>query len=656
MKNHRSSTGIIWMLGAVMLFMSTIVLAVGQSHTPTKKDQQKISRFGEYSGYSERKYDGYDRESRYVAVRDGTRLAVDIFYPTKQGKRAQEKLPALFHITHYGRAKILEDGSLATITRIEDKNSQGRFLLEHGYVIVSVDIRGSGASFGHRVPTSHEGAKSFAQDSYDVIEWAARQSWCTGAIGMFGGSFHGHSQTFTAAANPPALKAITPNVTTYYGAPLNGVVLKSILDYMSVMSRLDGLENGKLTGGSSRLIGKLKSLDVAPVDGPRGESLLQQAREEHRQDQAEFKVYETPKAAVGFFGNSDSMMDLWGFLDGRLKAAKVPSYYMSGLYDAGPDVPLLYYANLTGPRKALVGPWTHGPDEPNDAKADAYIPIVSIESLRWLDYWVKGIENGIMDEPKVHYSIIDKDVNRWAWMAMNDWPADQVKRKELHFGLADGKGRLNSKAGSKQNELSFTVDYSATSGDKTRWWDGNGMGPLHYPEMSEVNKKGILFTSNRLEDDIAIAGAPIVSLSLTATAAQHQIHVYLEKVRADGSSEYVTSAAMHTSWRNAPAPYDSLGWPFLDGSRVAMAAAPSLREGITNIKFRLIPAGMVFEKGSRIRVLITGADADNFIQEPLSPAPDITVMMGPAHSSKISLPIVNDINQLAFDTWPIGLR
>src|SRR5207248_2733420 len=110
----------------------------------------QVSRFGEYEGFSEPLYDGWVRSSQYVAVRDGTRLAVDVFRPTQAGVVEAEALPVAWTAKRYLRATV-KDGHLATSLL---DSGPARKLIAHGYVLAAADMRGTGASFGTRSETS----------------------------------------------------------------------------------------------------------------------------------------------------------------------------------------------------------------------------------------------------------------------------------------------------------------------------------------------------------------------------------------------------------------------------------------------------------------------------------------------------------------------
>lgn len=628
------------------------------SKTEQVTEQNKESRFGVYRGYTKREYNGFERESKYVAIRDGTRLAVDIYHPTKDGVRAQKKLPTLVWMTWYRRANLLPDGSVRSLFGIEDKVvgmniNQARYYLEHGYTILAVDTRGSGASFGQRPPPTNS-LLVYASDSYDVIEWAAAQSWSTGSVGMFGNSFMGNSQTSAASAIPPSLKAIFPGGHVYHGwvGDLNGLMHKSLVSYYNTLECLDSRKGAKDTGMDK--INQITRADfsVAPVDGPRGKKLLAEAIAEHEK---------TGKSTYALTNNFEDGQRQWHQQQHDLVTvpatmSNIPIYSVGALREwAGASAPLLFFGNTQGPRKALVAPWTHGPDELNDNRSDAHGYYINVEGLRWFDYWLRGIDNGIMDEPLLHYALIDEDDQQGAWLATDTWPAADVQRETLFLTRAeDGVPSLVREQSRRSSKDVLTVDFTATTGVQTRYFDSNTGGPLAYPEMSNVNSKALVFTSAPLDHDIAIVGAPIVDLKMTGSAPDAQVFVYLEKVRADdGTSEFIADGKLQASWRTLlPAPqFNSFGWPQLDYSEVAVSSTPPFNSEIATIRVALKPTGRIFEKGSRIRIAITGADADNWVQDIVSPAPELTLFMGPEAPSKITLPIMHDVSKLSIKSW-----
>src|SRR5690349_2157678 len=181
-----------------VIALSTLVGAVPAA-------EPKVSKPGAYSGYTSARYDGYQLSSRYVAVRDGTRLAIDVFLPTQNGTVATGKLPVVWMHTPYNR-RTTNDGLTAA-------NYPGKALqlVKYGYAVAVADFRGLYASFGRNAGYNRGEWQDAARfDAYDITEWLARQPWSNGRIGMWGCSATGGSQMQALTTAPPSLKAIFP--------------------------------------------------------------------------------------------------------------------------------------------------------------------------------------------------------------------------------------------------------------------------------------------------------------------------------------------------------------------------------------------------------------------------------------------------------------
>src|SRR5690606_25722703 len=131
-------------------------------------------------------------------VRDGTRLAVNVYRPTVDGDPVAERLPVVFAFTPY-RARFRADDGKVVEAALQDGLAL-RSLLRAGYVVAVADIRGKGASFGHRRGFQD---RTEAQDGHDLVEWLARQPYSTGKVGMIGCSYLGGSTFHTASTTPP---------------------------------------------------------------------------------------------------------------------------------------------------------------------------------------------------------------------------------------------------------------------------------------------------------------------------------------------------------------------------------------------------------------------------------------------------------------------
>lgn len=186
---------------------TVLSLALITSAVPTGiHATERISSPGKYAGYSEARFDGYQQTSQYVAVRDGTKLAVDIIRPALHGRVTEEKLPVLWMHTPYNRR--------ITGTGLTGENYPGKAmqLVKYGYVVAIVDFRGLYASFGRNKAFNRgEWLDSARFDAYDITEWLAKQSWSTGKIGMWGCSATGGSQMQALSTAPPQSQGDLPD-------------------------------------------------------------------------------------------------------------------------------------------------------------------------------------------------------------------------------------------------------------------------------------------------------------------------------------------------------------------------------------------------------------------------------------------------------------
>ncbi|MDP2915080.1 MAG: CocE/NonD family hydrolase, partial [Candidatus Aminicenantes bacterium] len=289
--------------------------AAAPAAVDTAAGQTRVSKFGQYEGFSEAKYDSWIRTSQYLTMRDGVKLAIDIIRPAVKGKMADEPLPVVWTHNRYRRAFTIQ-GRLICIA----DSSDIRNLLKHGYIAASADCRGSGASFGKVVGiwTPEE-----TQDAYEITEWLAKQPWSDGKVGMFGGSYLGVTQLMAASKKPPHLKAIFPAVPLFdmYSVGAQGGIFKE--DFVRTWSELTRRFD-------------LEEI-AAPVDGDKDGVLLKKAIEEHKGNRSLI-------AAMSPLKFRNSRDELTGAMPNlawqpasyvkEINESGIPMYLWSGWYDA----------------------------------------------------------------------------------------------------------------------------------------------------------------------------------------------------------------------------------------------------------------------------------------------------------------------------------
>jgi uncharacterized protein len=584
----------------VSCLLLSAVPALAANPSPEREEPQRVSRFGEYKGYSQPVYDGWERTSFYLPARDGTRLAMDLFRPTLGGKAATERLPVLWTAHRYRRARVFE-GKLSTIV---DSFGWLPDLLRHGYVVAVVDVRGSGASFG---TFGGMFTRQETQDSYDVTEWLGTQPWSSGKVGMYGGSYLAMTQYMAAGQVPPHLAAIVPEKggADLYALLWNGGIFRA--------------------GFIERWTGIVRELDVdkpaEPVDGPEGEALLQAAVAEHRANRSMTEI----SAALPFRDSVDSKTGIrpwieWSPITYRkdIERSGVAIYHMAGWFDRYVLGQAVLFKNLNNAQRITIGPWSHVQDHELDFGAEHH---------RFFDYWLKGIDNGIAKEDPVHYYVMGS-----GWRSARQWPLPEEKRTAYWFA-ADG--RLTPKAPRKKGRDTLAVDDSASVWPAPRW----SLEPTYPEDLSANDAKGITYTTPPLTAAVEVTGHPVVRLWVSADVADADLFVYLEEVDAKGASHYVTEGSLRASNRATADPgFDYLGMPW--HRTFAADAAPLPKGKPVELAFDLFPTSNLFDAGHRIRVTVTGSDKANALTPEQTPPPRLVLHREKGHASHIVLPII----------------
>jgi len=601
----------------VLALVAAVLVLLPLPAALSVQGQERVSRLGEYSGYSQPVYTEWLRSSQYVAVRDGTKLAMDIFRPAQNGQPVLERLPVIWTHHRYHRA----DAPGGKLTTVLDQMPWLRTVLKYGYVVAAVDVRGSGASFGTR---DGEMTRQEALDAYDITEWLAAQSWCSGNVGMYGLSYLGASQFMAASTRPPHLKAIFPEkspLDVYASTYAGGVFRDEFwVGWSGMVKRLD-------RGGA-----------VARVDEDTDGNLLRQALAQHLgNDDALQRVFSLPyrdslrpDTKTAIYAESSVLTYL-----NEIRASRVPVYQLAGWFDAFLREDLVAFNNLDNPKKLVIGPWSHSDEKGLDQAA---------EHLRWYDYWLKGIDNGVMVEPPIHYYLMGAPPGT-EWRCADQWPLphQSLTNYYLQAGSAGTVRSANDGVLSTQGVTSttgwdeYTADFTTTTGRGSRWTNAYG-GPFHYPDLAPNDAKGLTYTTPPLTQDTELTGHPVAHLWITATSKSVDVFAYLEEVDEKGVSSYITEGVLRASHRAlAPPPYEYMGLPYHRSFRSDVADLPP--EPV-ELVIDLLPTSNLFDAGHRMRFTITCADKDNALTYVESPAPRVNVYRDVLRASYVVLPII----------------
>jgi hypothetical protein len=631
---------------AVVLVMALFLLYKKQSK------QIKVSEFGKYKGYSEEIYDANKRISDYLTLQNGTRLAYDLILPTKNGVPARESLPVLFKYTPYLRNFTIFDKSgknlLADFLDLKWYEKamlrirywffdQGnlmdplfmtkwlRNMVKHGYAVIVVERPGAGASFGVMNP----GMEGAGKEADEILDWIASQPWCNGNIGMYGDSWNAMMQFTAASTGNPHLKAIFPAASQ--------IEIYDALEYRG------GVCNKAFNSFFARVVPYLKNL-ATPVDSDKDGMLLAQAHQE-RSGSPDAKTMATALEQYPFrdslLPNGKKLWEdgfaLYPFIE-RVNRSGIPVCMTTGWYDIFTSDIFFWYDNLTVPKRLTVRPLDHSGIDANGFDLD-----YGAEAQRWFDYWLKGINNGIRDEPTIHYYLMGTP-KKEAWQTSTQWPLEN--RKPTHFYF--GKGRTGSIASINDGFLStelptvpdgfdaYMVDYTTTSGKNSRWVAVEEA--YKYPDMCSNDKKALTFTTSPLETDAEVTGHPVVHLWLTTDAPDLDVFVYLEEVDRRGKSTYITEGTLRASHRKlSQAPFNNLGLPF--HSHYKSDWMPIMAGEPIELVFSLLPTAYRFHKANRMRITVAFADAANFGTPIIDPAPKLRLLRDMDHPSYIELPV-----------------
>ncbi|MGH8216987.1 MAG: CocE/NonD family hydrolase [Steroidobacteraceae bacterium] len=575
-----------------------VALPCSALYAALPSNPHKFSEPGYYSGYAPVLYDGYKRTSFYVPVRDGTKLAVDLFQPTLHGVLSKEKLPVVWMNTPYNRR-----GSPRGGPSVSAYPGFALQLIKYGYNVAVVDFRGLYASFGtNKVFNFGEYLPPATTDAYDMTQWFAKQPWSNGRIGMWGCSATGGSQMQAATTRPPALKAIFP--------------MSSVFDAYSFLV-IGGIPLQPFMPPSQAVTAD-RDKTAVPVDGPDGAAELAQAIAEHESnvDAADIGV----GSAVPFRDSRATELggiEWWAASSpaSSLKAlqeADFGVYATSNWDESGTKVAAFnIFGNLPRGRvKLLVGPARHCGWQ--TVWQDTGFSIVT-EERRFFDYWLKGIRNGVMQEPPVTYYTYNAPPGS-AWQRASSWPLPNEVKTAFYLGEGD-LGR---------------------AAPETVGRDTTAMTPPPKADPIFVNKPsgGLSYETAPLPRDIQVTGNPVMNLWLSTTGHDTDVLAWLDDVAPDGSTRsYQMFGRLRASDRAlAKPPYNDFGLPWhtfrKEDARPLEPGKP------TELQFALLPMSYIFPAGHRIRLTVT------FSSPTADSGERVTVLRGAGMASVITLPVI----------------
>lgn len=559
-------------------------------------------------------------KSYYVAALNGTKLAVDVYFPNVYQNR---KLPALLEFTRYWRSAENPD----TGNPIPSLRKRDSLFLLNDYILVKVDVRGTGASFGRR-PGEYTPIE--VQDAKYIVDWVVSQPWSDGSVGAYGTSYSGTTAELLCATRHEAVKAVIPGWSDFDiyespGRPYGMVATSFVAEWSKIVKWLDNNMTDVLKMSVRRVTNEFPSDAIA--EHKNNPDVLEKARNAKYKD-----------SRFGDFTHFECSPVHW---KNEISESQVPMLVLASWMDAGTaEGALLRLTNFSNPQKVVLMPTSHG----GKSHASPYIvsdqvvgPVPSKEEqlqlqLDFFDHYLKRNNKGVDEWPTVKYYNFGEE----SFKTSDIWPPKGQTRVKYFLG---SNQKLKSKVPEESQGFDeYRVDYSASTGKNNRWTTQMGKDILNLDNRNAADSLLLVYTTEPLKEDLQITGTPFVSLQMSSTHAEGAIFVYLEDVDQEGRSRYITEGGLlleHRKLSENPM-FDRIPYHSFNEAD----ASPMPKDQVQEITFKLWPTSVLIKKGHSVRIAIAGTDKDTFDRVPAEGIPVYKIFRGKRSLSFINLPIV----------------
>ncbi len=486
-------------------------------------------------------------ENVFIPMPDGVRLAARLFLPADSD---DNPVPAILEYIPYRKRDLM---------RARDEPIH-RYFAAHGYASVRVDVRGSGDSDGL---LEDEYSPQELADALDLIAWISTQPWCSGPVGMMGISWGGFNALQVASLGPPELEAIITLCSTddryaddaHY---MGGCLLNENMQWGSILTM-----NGAYPPDPDVVGERWRDMWLARIDALE------------------------PFAARWM--SHPWRTDFWkhGSVCEDYDRIRTPVYAIGGWADGYSNTVPRLVANLSCPRKGLIGPWAH--NFPHDATPGPSIGFLQ-EAVRWWDHWLKGRDTGIMDEPVLRAWMQEwvepqPQYEDWPgrWVGEDAWPSPRIAPRTFELDV----GNLAEEV-TDSRALSFRSPQ--TTGLRGGEWCGFGVDGEMPPDQRPDDGGSLVFDSDPLDERIEVLGAPVLELEVASDRPVALLAARLCDVAPDGSSLRVSYGLLNLCQRDsreAPEPLEpgrpyrvtlqlnDLAHAFAAGHRIRLALSSS---------------------------------------------------------------------------------
>jgi putative CocE/NonD family hydrolase len=544
-------------------------------------------------------------QAGYFEARDGTRLRYHVVLPEGPGP-----FPVAVNYEGYAAGSNAGDNGGATYLPR---------LVERGYAVLGVSVRGTGCSQGEFDPFD----LTMGTDGYDAIEWAAAQPWSDGRIGMFGVSFGGITQLLTAATRPPHLKAIAPSSPLsdlYRDVVYPGGSLEYDFPFAWTALQKDGGTEYALTGapqgGDAECTANWLDHEVANAS---------------RENLIPALILDNPFTDLRG-GLWDARSPLAGFDD-----IEIPTFLLNAWQDE--QLPARIYGNLSAfghPELvwANFGNGNHG--------RDYYNATTQQQTLDFLDRFVRDVDNGF-EEKVAHLTLNlesavvgeDGNENEPAWRIERDALVVDSTPRPFFLG-AGGKLADGPPAGDAAGDA---FGYPLPSSDVLE--PGVQLGGRtsgQYAWKAPVPPGGAAaYTSAPMENDLVVAGPGSLDVWMTTTGTDFDLQATITEIRPDGQETYVQRGWLRASQRKLDEAASTELRPVQ--THRSTDVEPLAAGEPTFMRLEVFPFGHAFRKGSRVRVWIEAPTGHTgfWAFAPTGGPQLLTVLHDAAHPSRLVL-------------------
>ncbi|MCB1064991.1 MAG: CocE/NonD family hydrolase [Verrucomicrobiae bacterium] len=581
------------------------------------------------------------QENVMVPMRDGVKLATDIYLPGKDGKVAEGKFPVLLSRTPYGK------GSDAAKTYTPD-----------GYVVIMQDTRGRGESEGTWTWMIDD-----REDGYDAIEWIAAQPWSNGKVGMMGCSYVGATQHLAAMTKPPHLTTLipsNPSINHGVGGIIYGGAFRLRIVNWMLNNAAKGSERARDPAFREALERQAKNspyyLNHLPLR--RGMTPLRMVPE-----------YEDMLVEMLAHRRNDEFWRFSNVVDHVDEHKDLPVFMVGGWYDLFSTSTTETYMALKrvskSPVHLIMGPWPHCSNRSSHAQVD-FGPDASADmrgiQRAWFDRWLKGdvgkfgteapfrtpVRAFVMGTGNGSKTEDGKLSHGGFWRDLEDYPPPQAKATK--FYLHPGGDLATTPPAKDRGATTFefdpnnpvpTIGGGTVGGISGAWNQWGGSHIWNAPDAMPLSMRNdvVVFQTPPLERDTEVIGPVEVKLWASSSAVDTDFTAKLIDV-------YPSSA-------DFPEGFDLIMGDgiirarYRDSDKEENLMTPG---EIYEFTIKLDPCSNVFKKGNRIRVDISSSNFPRFDVNPNSgePANDYrrmitainTIHHDSVHPSHIVLPLM----------------